>query len=84
MLLLPGELNTKFLAHKNGTFERGISTQSLVALFQANFFQRSKKKKKLSKCSLLTLTLSTKSVVTFCFPLTTYIDGRQKEKKDKT
>lgn len=23
MLLLPGELNTKFLAHKNGTFERG-------------------------------------------------------------
>lgn len=49
MLLLPGELNTKFLAHKNGTFERGISTQSLVALFQANFFQRSKKKKKTFK-----------------------------------
>lgn len=47
-------------------------------------FNDQKKKKKLSKCSLLTLTLSTKSVVTFCFPLTTYIDGRQKEKKDKT
>lgn len=50
-------LNTKFLAHKNGTCERAIPTWSVVALFQVRFFHQSKK---LSKCSLLIWSLSTK------------------------